>query len=61
MDEKPARMHYFVPILVDVERLEGLYAASLAGRPDVMGQGDNLLEALGELGVAVIYELGAEA
>lgn len=57
IEEKPVRIHYHLPILVDVERLNGLYAAYLPERPDVIGYGNHLMEALGELGVAVLDDL----
>lgn len=60
MTEKPLRIHYHLPMLVDVERLEGLYAAYLAGRPDLIGQGNHMMEALRELGVAMHDELEGE-
>lgn len=60
MEEKPLRMHYHLPIVVNIERMSGIYAASLAGRPDIIGQGNHMMEALGELGTAVLVELEAE-
>lgn len=60
MEEKPARVQYHLPILVDVERLGALYVASLAERPDLIGIGDHMMEALGELGTALLDELEAE-
>lgn len=60
IEEKPARIHYHLPILVDVERLGDLYVAYLAGRPDLIGYGNHMMEAITELGVAMLDELEAE-
>lgn len=61
INEKLLRMHYYLPIFVDVERFADLYVAYLAGRPDIIGQGNHLMEALTELGKALLDGLGTQS